>query len=201
MGNLFRSLQCRLDDTFEKVPPPKPSGRITTSPLQAPVQMSAVFNNRNAVCVHGNTLVTVMKSESKVDYANSASLRFSHAPIRSVKKGDFVLTANNTYAKVECLVETVADNKALQTPFELIRVGNLFITPFHPIKLNQESEWQFPIDTAQSKWMMPDDEQYDTAYAVYNLVLESGYRHEAVLMNGIATITLGHGIADNAILQ
>jgi len=206
VGTLFRSLQDRLDDTFEKVPPPKPSGRNVASRSGAPVQMSAVFNNRNAVCVHGNTMVTVKMLESRVDHINATTLVHSRScisriPIHAIKKGDFVLTANKSYAKVECLVETIADNKTLQTPFELIKVGKLCVTPYHPIKLNQESGWQFPIDTTQSKWMVPNDDQYDTAYSVYNLVLESGYRHEAVLMDGIASITLGHGVTDNDILQ
>jgi len=205
IGTLFKSLQDRLDDTFEKVPPPKPSGRNNASRSSAPVQMSTVFNNRNAVCVHRNTIVTVKVTETRVDHTNATSLfnssRILHVPIYAIKKGDFVLTANKTYAKVECLVETVADSNTLQTPFELIKVGKLCVTPYHPIKLNQASGWQFPINVAQSKWMVPTDDQYATAYSVYNLVLESVNRHEAVLMDGIASITLGHGVTDNAILQ
>jgi len=202
VGTLFRSLQDRLDDTSEKVPPPKPSGRNVPSRTGAPVQMSAVYNNRNAVCVHGNTIVTVKLAEGMDDHVNATcTSRISHVPIRTIKKGDFVLTAKKTYAKVECLVETVADKKMLQTPFELVKVGKLCVTPYHPIKLNKENGWQFPIDIAQSKWMVPNDDEYATAYSVYNLVLENEYRHEAVLMDGISSITLGHGVTDNSILQ
>jgi len=192
-GRLFSSLQDSLDDIFEKIPPPVSDG--TT------VKMSKVFNNRNAVCVHGKTIVTVTSaSPHKIDGSSSSSA-ISHISIRNVQKGDLVLTANGSYAKVDCLVETVADNKMQQPPFELIKVGQLCVTPYHPVKLNEHSGWQFPIQISHSKWMLPDDDQYTTANAVYNLVLERGHRHKAVIMDGIESITLGHGITNDATLQ
>lgn len=98
-------------------------------------------------------------------------------------------------------METAVDEKTLQPPFELIKVGQLCVTPYHPVKLNEYSGWQFPIHTPNRNWMVPINDQCTPAYSVYNLVLESGQRHKAVIMDGIESITLGHGITDNATLQ
>jgi len=198
-GSLFSSLQDTLDDIFEKVPPPTPSRRVAnySSSSQGPVQMSQVFNNQNAVCVHGGTIVTV-----KYPYQqNSSSSRIANINICNIKKGDFILTANGDYVEVECLVETVVADKVLQPPFDLIKVGQLLVTPYHPVKVDQQSDWQFPIDIMVNKLLLPNDDSHATAYSVYNLVLKMGQRHNAVIMNGIEAITLAHGITNNATLQ
>jgi len=218
-GVLFSSLQNSLDDIFERVPLPVPSMGIeplrkATAAATASrtgnrrsIRMSAVFNNRLAVCVHGKTILTVKSlSHEANNYSDNAisllpSSAISYVPICAIQKGDLVLTADGTYAKVECLVETVADEKTLQPPFELIKVGQLCVTPYHPVKLNEYSGWQFPIHTPNSDWMIPNNDQCPAAYSVYNLVLESGQRHKAVIMDGIESITLGHGITDNVTLQ
>merc|ERR1712045_702080 len=85
-GSLFSETQETLDDIFAKVPPPVASrarrrkdwgGKGIGAVAPKPVQMAQVFNNRNAVCVHGDTEVTVKRSDvvSVIDVAN-------------VKKGD-----------------------------------------------------------------------------------------------------------------
>jgi len=195
-GILFSSLQDSLDDIFEKVPPAQPSRR---SGITQPVQMSQIYNNRNTTCVHGKTIVMVKRQSLQLDkcndnfasFLNSYSSKTSHIPICCIKKGDFVLTADGNYVKVDCLVETVVDDKTSQKPFELIKVGELCVTPYHPVKVDQK--WQFPIQIATHKC--------DTAYSVYNLVLERGHRHMGVIMDGIETITLGHGITSNIVLK
>jgi len=194
-----------LDDIFAKIPPAQPSRQTGST---QPVQMSKVYNNRNTTCVDGRTVLRV-KSQSlqKIDKRNDDIVSLSTSsfsetsciPICNIKKGDLVLTADGTYAKVDCLVETVVDDKMSQKPFELIKVGQLCVTPYHPVKVDQN--WQFPIQIANSKEMAVNDNQYLTAYSVYNLVLESGQRHKAVLMDSVETITLGHGITNNTILQ
>jgi len=211
-GALFSSLQDSLDDIFEKVPPPVPSRHRGASTSSQTVQMSRVFNNQNAVCVHGGTIVTVknqssQKIEGNIDDDNVNSLctsssKVTNIAICNIKKGDFILTANGTYVKVDCLVETYVEDKMVQPPFNLIRVGRLRVTPYHPVKLNKQSDWQFPIHITRNKLMLPNDDHHDaTAYSVYNLVLESGQRHNAVIMDGIESITLGHGITNNVTLQ
>merc|ERR1712176_315726 len=109
-GSLFRETQETLDDIFAKVPPPVASrasrrrkdwggGKGMGAAAPRPVQMAQVFNNRNAVCVHGDTEVTV-KRRNVVSVIN----------IANVQKGDLVLNSNKTFVEVECLVETVVDD-------------------------------------------------------------------------------------------
>lgn len=165
-----------------------PSGMSGSSvwTSQRTVDMSYIYNNRNAVCVHGETIVTVQYPSQDDSFA------ISRIPICDIRKGDLVLTANGSYVKVECLVETVVNDKTLQPPFELIKVGQLCVTPYHPVKTDQDTGWRFPIHVSH---------QYTAAYSVYNLVLEKGKRHNPVLMDGVEAITLGHGITDNAVLE
>jgi len=210
-GLLFSALQDTLDDIFEKVPPAVPS--MSVGKGGGPVHMSKIYNNRNATCVHGKTLVTVKTrivspeayegDDASTSLPNSSITKNSNIPICYIQKGDLVLTADGTYVKVDCLVETVVDNPYLQSPFELIQVGKLCVTPYHPVKLSPQSGWQFPIEILNSKWMASsnDDDQYAPAYSVYNLILESGQRHKAVLMDGIESITLGHGIINDSTLK
>jgi len=190
-GLLFNSLQDSLDDIFESVPPPVPSRRravVSGGGGGAAPKMSQVFNNQNAVCVHGETKVTVQSPDKQV----TASI-----DIHEVKKGDLILTANGTYVKVECLVETRVDDQLQDNrPFDLLKIGNLRVTPYHPIKVTPQSDWSFPIQATTNRPHVTS-----TAYSVYNLVLERGQRHHAVLMDGIESITLGHGITNNAVLQ
>jgi len=206
-GVLFSSLQDSLDTTFEKIPLPVPSRNTGYVVKAKPMRMGKVFNNRNAVCVHGKTILTVKNPLQKTNNNNDSAISLlpssaiSYIPICAIQKGDLVLTANGTYAKVECLVETAVDEKTLQPPFDLVKVGQLCVTPYHPVKLNEYSGWQFPIHTPNSDWMVPINDQCAPAYSVYNLVLESGQRHKAVLMDGIESITLGHGITDNTTLR
>jgi len=208
-GKLFSSLQDSLDDIFEQVPPAVPSRTWVMKKEGGDLEMSKVFNNRNTTCVHGKTLVIVRTPLSQepdncndeVNYFSTPSSSTSCVPVCSIKKGDLVLTADGTYAKVECVIESIVDDETSQPPFDLIKVGHLCVTPYHPVKVDQLSGWQFPIQVANSKWMVPNDDNYIAAYSVYNLVLENGQRHKPVLMDGVETITLGHGITNDAILQ
>lgn len=192
MGDLFQSLQEDLDDIFEKVPPPKPSRisrRRTNTGVAAnkPVSMAKTFNNRKAICVHGKTMLKVKSSV--------ASNGVSSLPISDIRKGDEVLTSSGGFVRVECLVQTDSDTS---TPFDLVKIGNLRVTPYHPINIG--GTWEFPINTKEGQLVSSSDVG-NSAFSVYNLVLEEGKRHNSVVMDGIETITLGHGIMNNKVLK
>uniref|UniRef100_A0A7S4JAI2 U-box domain-containing protein n=1 Tax=Odontella aurita TaxID=265563 RepID=A0A7S4JAI2_9STRA len=182
-GVLFRSLQEDLNDIFEALPPPKPSVR-RSQPGPALASMTRTFNNRNVVCVHGETSVLVPK-----DGANEGSPP-SRLPISMIQRGDKVLTSCGTFAGVRCVVKTEVDKS---TPLAMIRVGKLLVTPYHPIFV--EGDWKFPIDTKRGELVELDD-----CDGVYNLVLDDEHRSSAVLMNSVPCITLGHGVKDGNVL-
>lgn len=69
---------------------------------------------------------------------------------------------------------------------DMCRIGDLVVTPWHPIFLNQE--WAFP--STVSKSIIP------YTGSIYSLVLEQDQDDgaHAVEVGGILAVTLGHGI-------
>lgn len=255
-GKLFVSLQEGLNDIFEKIPPPKPSVRQSSSysyggggygygsssssssrtqPTPVITSMTNTFNNRQAVCVHGNTQVIRLSMSGEKKMRNlqvhncglpKASLKqktlhcsnknqvqvsrswYHNIPIigaemdtwfnaediqtvsiAEIKKCDRVLTESGTFAAVQCVVETASNR-----PFDLVLVNDLLVTPYHPVKIG--TEWKFPIHHSNGDVVAKSD-----AYSVFNLILEKNERSNAVIMNGVPSITLGHGRKDNAVLR
>jgi len=173
-GEKFKKLQEDLNDIFDSIKPPKPKrkrGEPKTSTRRA--SMAAQFNNPDAICVHGDTLLQV-----RVDGAVQS------VPISQVKRGDSVLTESGAFVKVDCIVQTSTDDSQ---SFSLVRLGELLVTPYHPV--NVGSTWRFPIDCLNAEIIDTD------ATSVYNLVLDD--RSQGVLMGGICCSTLGHGLTDN----
>eukprot|EP00567_Pseudictyota_dubia_P001210 CAMPEP_0197464280 /NCGR_PEP_ID=MMETSP1175-20131217/63938_1 /TAXON_ID=1003142 /ORGANISM="Triceratium dubium, Strain CCMP147" /LENGTH=728 /DNA_ID=CAMNT_0043000251 /DNA_START=99 /DNA_END=2282 /DNA_ORIENTATION=+ len=170
-GRLFRALQEDLNDIFEALPPPKPSAR-RRQPGPALSSMSGTFNNRNTVCVHGNTMVTILRE------------KVIRLPIAKVQRGDKVLTSGGSFVGVRCVVQTEVETSE---PLVMVRLGGLLVTPYHPVLV--KGKWKFPIDAEEGVLV-----ELDSCDAVYNLVLEKDNRSSAVLMDGIPCISLGHGI-------
>ena len=98
--------------------------------------------------------------------------------VKDIAKGDYVWTPYGS-AKVVLVVKTVcADNLT-----ELSKVGNLVVTPWHPIKY--ENVWRFPFDLSQSNLMQCE--------AVYSFVLD---KHHIMNIENIDVICLAHGYKD-----
>jgi len=206
-GKLFISLQETLDDVFDKIPPPEPSippvqssfgstfakkeSRSSSRNYAAArnIQtMSSAFNNRNSVCVGGGTELTVK-------YDNNV---IAPKKISDIKKGDKVLAVDGQFVKVQCLVKTTITN-TMEIPFHMVRIGNLVVTHYHPIRINNsKSGWQFPIDIPHGQEIIFDS---GDDYSVFNLILEEGKRHCPLWMDGVECITLGHGIINDAVLK
>jgi hypothetical protein len=66
----------------------------------------------------------------------------------------------------------------------------LKITPWHPMKLKEDTEWVFPNDVGVTRKLWVE--------AYYNLALESGH---IVELNGFQVVTLGHGFRDNDVIS
>jgi hypothetical protein len=100
--------------------------------------------------------------------------------IQNIRRGDEVMCGEEK-VRVECLVEWTR-------VMECVSVGDLLITPWHPIRL--DGEWVFPYDTAEDVRTVTRD--------VYNLVLDKGH---VVTAEGIEACTLGHGFTDNEVIK
>jgi Mg-chelatase subunit ChlD len=106
----------------------------------------------------------------------------SYKAVKDLQKGDKVLGGH----KVLAILKTPVNKKVDMVVFE----GGLIITPWHPMKVSNESPWVFP-NTVEMTYSI-----YMDYY--YNLVLETGH---IVEMNDYPVVTLGHGFTDNDIIR
>jgi len=145
------------------------------------------YNNkkRNVLCVHQDTLITGKTRRGPIQ-----------VPISRLKKYDKVQTSDGDFARVECVIETIV-NQNHEYPLMMIQIGSLVVTPYHPIQFKDSTKWTFPIDVTDGEIF--DSKDVKTP-SIFNLVLEKRSRHKAVVMDGVNTITLGHGITSNDVL-
>ena len=99
-----------------------------------------------------------------------------------LQKGDQLLTNKNYYAEIKCIVQYECYDYVY-----LCQVDDLLISPWHPIKIN--NEWVFPCSIAPIK-------KYESDYVI-NIELVN--RETIIVVNGINCCTLGHGIEGSVI--
>jgi len=139
-GKLFQQLRDRADDIFVKMPPPKPSARPTAKPVQS---MSYYHSSANP-CFAGPCQVLMPNATTK--------------RVDQIKKGDIVMTLSGKPAEVVCVIKTVSADGMT----DLVELGGLLITPFHPVKIGDR--WEFPCNLGEVQ-KRPCD-------AVYSFVLK-----------------------------
>ncbi|ORZ31233.1 hint-domain-domain-containing protein [Catenaria anguillulae PL171] len=179
-GPLFNTLRDKMDRIFDDLPPAVPSirqyvdRRTNTVRASAPVSMAS-YNSRADPCFGGDCLIAM---------ADGSTKKVGH-----VRKGDLVKTEQGA-ALVECVLKTVKPDPSL-----LVRLGNLAITPWHPVK--HHGKWAFPYDVASAaaharEW--PGMEQ--SVVPVYSLLLQ---QHHTVIIDGWVCVTLGHGLVHDPV--
>ena len=97
------------------------------------------------------------------------------------------LVPEGTISVVEC----VTHHKCPNNEANLCKIGDLLITPFHPVYIN--NQWRFPIDISPS-------EKFQCNYVI-NLVLQDrkSINIKSTDNSNIACCTLGHGIEGDVI--
>jgi len=161
-GKLFGKLRDEMDDIFNSLPQPQKTDY--SGKFRAQINM-ATFNNANAGCFHGNSLVSVGKNETKL--------------AKLVCPGDFVLNSELKLVKIKYI--TKYSSKTGE--FNLVELeNNLLITAYHPVQFNKT--WQFPIDLTKTQKAIKTD-------FLYNFVIENSSN---CIINNIPVIGLGHGI-------
>tara|TARA_B110001450_G_scaffold45573_2_gene42165 strand:- start:2498 stop:4810 length:2313 start_codon:yes stop_codon:yes gene_type:complete len=135
-GTIFENIVDKASDIFDTMPPPTPSLIIRNSSYAntayrgAPVSMSA-FNDIGGGCFHNNCKITMADG--------------SKNPIKNLKKGDSILSIDENNNLVTATVVTIVETLITTKLREMVHLENgLIITPWHPIKLN--NEWVFPND-------------------------------------------------------
>lgn len=178
-GKLFKEQRDIIDDIFSNMPAPVPSrtvrnadnGGVYNSQNSSNYSIMSTFNCRDNGCFHENVNVHMADGSIK--------------KIKYITKGDIVKCSNNNTAIVVCVIKMDCYNK--KNNMSCLDSG-LMITPYHPIKYN--NEWVFPANIE----MIEEVE----CSVIYNLILDT---YHTVLINNIECITLGHGFVFNDIVK
>ena len=176
-GVIFENIVDKASDIFDTMPPPTPSfglikssysgQRYNTSPQ---VSMSA-FNDMGGGCFHNNCKIT-MADGIKI-------------PIKKIKKGDNILSIDENNNLVTANVVTVVETLITTKLREMVHLENgLIITPWHPIKVN--NEWVFPINITSPT--------ITTCISMITLVLD---KYHVGFINEMPCIMLGHNFKES----
>ncbi|KAF7965728.1 hypothetical protein HWV62_42160 [Athelia sp. TMB] len=188
-SKVFQQERDELSETFDSLPPPKPSARYALPPSG-----SGRRGHMRASAPSGS--VTALRSMSKYQKASGPCFAGSsevllddgtHARVDSLKRGARVVTLCGPRA-VAVVVRTAIP--AGETPLCELSDG-LVLTPWHPVM--HESKWAFPVDVVAAK-MMPCE-------AIYSLLMAPAAeadRH-TVSIGGVWCTTLGHGLVDPSV--
>lgn len=171
-GKLFDDVVDRLDDAFNKLPPPKPSKVAYSSRgvNRRVVTSMSSYNSCSNPCFHGDSTVT--------SHYDGKRIKFS-----DLKKGNTITSSSGIASTVQCIIKTKCANSSAEfVTFE----DGLKITLWHPIE--QNSKWVFPSDVG-----VPVKESCDY---VYNIIMED---RQSIIVNGVTCCTLGHNIEGNVI--
>lgn len=186
---VFVAERDKLDAAFDALPPPKPSRPVYAShggrgPLVmgkrgsvGPVRTGSVYmktmsayNSAAGPCFAGDCLVKVPRgTEIRVD---------------QLKRG-MVIESMVGPRTVAAVVHTATPSgEAL-----LCRIGDLKVTPWHPISM--QDKWVFPADIASPQTM--------ACPAIYSVLLQPTTTMEnanahTISIAGVWGVTLGHGI-------
>ncbi|KAG8671092.1 hypothetical protein FPOAC2_04413 [Fusarium poae] len=167
---LFISCRDSLDQIFDTLPPPKPSlvrrlnGAIFPT-SSVPVSMS-MYRNSSGVCFAASTEVSL------------ASGRI--VQMRKLRRGMKVRTPRGS-RRVAMVLKTPVEQEVL------CRVGEVLVTPWHPIS-SDSKRWDFPANDATAVVMYTG--------CIYSILLErdASVAAHAIRVGDMWGVTLGHGL-------
>jgi hypothetical protein len=169
----FKLLRDKIDELCDELPALEPTIEQFNY-QQCTVQASSVQPVRNirqyqdlGGCIHPHCLIKTTNG---------------FVPLGTIKMGDEIINTDNQRSIVECVVK----HKCPNNHANLCKIGELYITPYHPVFI--DNKWQFPINIEPSK-------DYQCDY-VYNLILNN---RKSINVNNIHCCTLGHGIEGEVI--
>jgi len=171
-GSLFKQIQEEADEIFNSLPPPvptTPARRTMHGSMGAPTMpvTMASYNNADCGCIDGRSPVTLASGEC--------------VQVCNLKKGDLLCCVGGAVAEVACVVRI----QCLGGKASLVHIGDLAITPYHPICV--DGTWCFPTAIAPA--------QITECEAVFNFVLQGS---PALVVDGVPCVCLGHGLQEGA---
>ena len=176
-SSLFNHCRDELDVAFENLPAPVPSrAHVTKGKLVKNLNMHR-FHNVNNGCFDGQYLIRLSDDRQ--------------IPVAELRPRMRVWTPVGPQM-VQAIVKNQAPRPG-QWKGSLVRVGDVWLTPWHPIM--REGQWVFPSDIAEQKRLCQSD--------VYSVLLEmhTDPNAHAVEVGGEVCVTLGHGITSGTSLD
>lgn len=162
------ALRDAAEERFLALPPPKPSRG--TPKVQ--VTSMRTFYNASSGCFGGGPVL--MADGSKRD-------------ISLLRAGDHLYSRSGP-VKVICIVETPTPNGVeglVSLP------GGITVTPWHPVRKMDASNWTFPYQVVFPQWKSCD--------RVFNLVLEKG--GSCFRIGDFDAVSLGHGLKNDPVAE
>lgn len=193
--------KCREDvfDIFEKTPCVASGASILErGGTRQPQAMSAAFHV-SAGCFDGSSTVEIINPLTDVNGFNDSSsspqiVKVDKIRVDCVKPGDKLLTVTDgvkSYSKVEKILVT-----KIGYPINMVKLNEGWIgTPNHPVFWENENglkEWIHPKNIE----CIDGPKSFDTP-AIYSFLFEK--RSKSVVVGGIESATLAHGLHDNVI--
>merc|ERR1712232_876075 len=208
-GNLFERYVDKVNNVFDKTPAPTPTSRshvqhrsacrsqargrsacskgvISLAPYagggnyaEAKVSMSR-YNDRCRPCFGKDSLIQLVDG-SQIRCADISAGDVLKSGIRGMP------------ATVRCVVQTTGTE---MVAIRFKNMNDLAITPWHPIFV--EGKWQFPAELAIKDLGVVEELLVDE---VYNFILEESNDDHTIVVNGVVTCTLGHGILGSPVIE
>ncbi|CAE6467052.1 unnamed protein product [Rhizoctonia solani] len=173
---IFISTRDRIDQTFDSLPPPKPS--LKDQAVYRPGSRSvATYSAVRSMSMYRSCSAPCFAGWCRVD-AESGPTRVS-----DLRRGTTIRTFNGT-SRVASVLKTICPGGAV----DMCTIGQLMITPWHPIHHN--GSWVFPAQVCKPK-LLPCD-------YVYSILLEPSSEPDShsISIEGAWCVTLGHGSID-----
>ncbi|KAK2017386.1 von Willebrand factor type A domain-containing protein [Colletotrichum eremochloae] len=163
---LFVACRDRLDAAFDNLPAPTPSNQHTAT-HRGRVKMSS-YNSSSGVCFVSSTPVQLASGRA--------------VPIKALRRGSAVRTPSGP-RRVVAVLKTPVRREVM------CRVGDLVVTPWHPLSLDGGKTWAFPAAVA-------DRRPVRYTGCIYSVLLQPDRDAAAHALNvaGVWGVTLGHGI-------
>ena len=175
---IFENIRDEVSDIFDDLPPPKKDvvqtsvmrGRTAVQSPSPPVSMRT-YNNASGGCCAEDSTVLMEDGSNKL--------------VQSIMKGDKVQTKINGYigsSEVECVIKTRCNNGKEN----MVTLGNLRITPYHPVL--EDTTWDFPINKG-------DVEEVDCE-SMYTFIIKN---RGSILVDNYLFATYGHKLQGDII--
>ena len=170
---LFVKCRDEMDTAFENLPPPKP----TRPPTRKADGTYVAHKHVSSMARYHRSSNPCFEAQSEVRMGDDSSLA-----VKNLAPGMEVWTPHRV-RKVVAVVRTAPRPNGKD---ELCRIGDLWVTPYHPIHLN--GSWVFPADVA--------DESKGCQSNVYSVLLAYSNNSDAhsIQIGGQRCTTLGHGV-------